>query len=30
VHFLNDDIDPTTYQKLSTIAGDEVVDLPPE
>jgi len=28
VHFLNEDISPTLYQQLSTIAGEEVVDVP--
>ena len=28
VHFLNEDISPTMYQQLSTIAGEEVVDVP--
>lgn len=30
VHFLNEDISPTIYQQLSTIAGEEVVDVPGE
>ena len=28
VHFLHEDIDMLTYQQLSTIFGDEVVDVP--
>ncbi len=28
VHFLNEDISPTIYQQLSTIAGEEVVEIP--
>ncbi len=28
VHFLNEDIEMLTYQKLSTIKGEEVVEVP--
>lgn len=30
VHFLSEDISMLTYQQLSTIAGDEIVEIPPE
>ncbi len=30
VHFLTEDINMLIYQQLSTMKGEEVVDLPPE
>ncbi len=30
VHFLNDSIDMTTYQRLSTMAGNDIADIPVE
>lgn len=28
VHFLNEDIDMMTYQNLSTMMGDDIVEIP--